>query len=236
MTQKSQSVLSCPSTEETAFWATIDADPDNDAIRLIFADWLEERGDPRAAGVRNRCEQIRRIKEKFPRLKNADGHFSYWGAHRHRYQLQPPLPAATLRALEAHYGVRLPDDYFDFVVRIGEAGAGPSYGIESVRKVCYDGMAKPFPFDGTAGPDAAYDLQEDAAGCIRLAQHGCGSDAYLVISGSEAGKVWEFWGAADCLWHPTGMTFLAWYERWLDEGLSSAEGGQCHELWRPGGW
>lgn len=107
-------------------------------------------------------------------------------------------------------------------MRIAEAGAGPSYGIESVRKVCYEGMETAFPFEGPADPESGYELPEDTAGCILLAEHGCASNAYLVISGQEAGKVWEFWGGADELWHPTGMGFLQWYEAWLDEGLREA--------------
>src|SRR5262245_4317067 len=163
MTQESKAALSRPSDYEVAFWMAIDADPDDDTIRLIFADWLEERGDPRADAIRNRCEQIRRIKDKFSRLESADQGLSYGHAHSHRYQLLPPLPAATLRALEGRYGVRFPDDYFDFVVRFAEAGAGPSLGIQSVRQVCYD-LATPFPFDGTADPDSVYDLPGGGAG------------------------------------------------------------------------
>jgi uncharacterized protein (TIGR02996 family) len=39
-------------TEETAFQAALDAEPGNSGLRLVFADWLEERGDWRAAGYR----------------------------------------------------------------------------------------------------------------------------------------------------------------------------------------
>src|SRR5580704_11727592 len=31
-------------------------DPDDDAPRLIYADWLEERGDPRGEFIRVQCE------------------------------------------------------------------------------------------------------------------------------------------------------------------------------------
>src|SRR5205807_10301364 len=31
-------------------------DPDDDMLRLIYADWLEERGDPRAEFIRVQCE------------------------------------------------------------------------------------------------------------------------------------------------------------------------------------
>jgi len=39
-------------TEEDAFQAKLDADPDDATTRLVFADWLDERGDPRASGYR----------------------------------------------------------------------------------------------------------------------------------------------------------------------------------------
>src|SRR4051794_23581086 len=40
-------------SDESAFLAALRANPDDDAARLVFADWLDERGDPRAAWVRN---------------------------------------------------------------------------------------------------------------------------------------------------------------------------------------
>lgn len=39
-------------TDELSFQRTLDADPSLWRVRLTFADWLEERGDPRAAGMR----------------------------------------------------------------------------------------------------------------------------------------------------------------------------------------
>ena len=37
---------------EDAFQGYLDAHPDDHLARLVFADWLEERGDPRAEGYR----------------------------------------------------------------------------------------------------------------------------------------------------------------------------------------
>jgi uncharacterized protein (TIGR02996 family) len=37
---------------EDDFHAALDADPSNSAMRLVFADWLEEHGDRRAGGYR----------------------------------------------------------------------------------------------------------------------------------------------------------------------------------------
>lgn len=42
---------------EAPFLAAIRADLESDTPRLIFADWLEERGDPRAQLIRVQCEQ-----------------------------------------------------------------------------------------------------------------------------------------------------------------------------------
>jgi uncharacterized protein (TIGR02996 family) len=39
-------------TTEEDFQNALDAEPDNHHLRLVFADWLEERGDIRAAGYR----------------------------------------------------------------------------------------------------------------------------------------------------------------------------------------
>jgi uncharacterized protein (TIGR02996 family) len=43
-------------TDEEAFIQAIAQSPDDDVPRLIFADWLEERGDPRGKFIRVQCE------------------------------------------------------------------------------------------------------------------------------------------------------------------------------------
>jgi uncharacterized protein (TIGR02996 family) len=44
---------------EQAFLQAIIENPDDDAPRLIFADWLDERGDPRAPFIRIQCRLAR---------------------------------------------------------------------------------------------------------------------------------------------------------------------------------
>jgi uncharacterized protein (TIGR02996 family) len=56
-------------TPEQAFLQDILANPDDDAPRLIFADWLEEHGDAlRAEFIRVQCE-LARLAEDDPRLR-----------------------------------------------------------------------------------------------------------------------------------------------------------------------
>jgi uncharacterized protein (TIGR02996 family) len=44
---------------EDAFIAAVLEDPGADLHRLVYADWLEERGDPRAEFLRAECELLR---------------------------------------------------------------------------------------------------------------------------------------------------------------------------------
>ena len=41
--------------DHAGFLEAIAAHPDDDAPRLVYADWLEERGDPRGAFIRLQC-------------------------------------------------------------------------------------------------------------------------------------------------------------------------------------
>jgi carbon storage regulator len=45
----------CRSPEENAFLQGIQEKPEDEGLRLIFADWLEERGDPLAELIRTQC-------------------------------------------------------------------------------------------------------------------------------------------------------------------------------------
>src|ERR1700694_4004760 len=53
-------------THDDAFVQAIIDRPDDDAPRLIYADWLEERGDPRGEFIRVQCA-LARMDEYDPR-------------------------------------------------------------------------------------------------------------------------------------------------------------------------
>src|SRR5438045_2176597 len=62
-----------------AIWDT----PHDDGPRLIYADWLEERGDPRGEFIRVQCELARRGAQDTARLrarerKLAEAHAKDW--------------------------------------------------------------------------------------------------------------------------------------------------------------
>lgn len=70
-------------TSEEDFQTMLDANPDDHATRLVFADWLQDRDDPRAEGYRalganefHACDSLpatgsRRKKKWLPRLETC---------------------------------------------------------------------------------------------------------------------------------------------------------------------
>ncbi|BAJ27124.1 hypothetical protein KSE_12935 [Kitasatospora setae KM-6054] len=55
-----------------------------------------------------------------------------FGASRHGYRLQPPLPEEAIRSFEHLHGVTLPASYRDFLGTVADGGAGPHYGLLSL--------------------------------------------------------------------------------------------------------
>ncbi len=59
-------------SDETAFLKNILDDPDEDANRLVYADWLEERGDPRGELIRLQVGQGPLVDRDLSRLQVHD--------------------------------------------------------------------------------------------------------------------------------------------------------------------
>src|SRR5207244_2028609 len=59
-------------TEAEAFLARIRAFPDDDAPRLVFADWLDEQNDPRGAFIRVQIA-LAQLAEEETAAGDADG-------------------------------------------------------------------------------------------------------------------------------------------------------------------
>jgi hypothetical protein len=57
-----------------------------------------------------------------------------FGAGGHQFRLLDPLTHQELTDLEGQLGVRLPDDYREFLLQVGAGGAGPAYGVFPVQK------------------------------------------------------------------------------------------------------
>jgi uncharacterized protein (TIGR02996 family) len=64
--------------DEQSFLDEITAHPDDDVPRLIYADWLEEREDPRGEFIRVQCElaKLRKTQKRFAELRQRERELS----------------------------------------------------------------------------------------------------------------------------------------------------------------
>ncbi|MGC5327662.1 SMI1/KNR4 family protein [Brevibacillus sp. SYSU BS000544] len=178
----------------------------------------------------NRFDQIR---QKLDYLKELDARYKVFYSKRHRYQFNPVLTKEEIQLFENKYAISLPEDYRDFLMNVGNGGAGPSYGLIPLveyndvtdEPISHESLAKPFPYTSDwKNHDDEEDLREnDRQGTITLCDHGCGVYHILVISGPEKGKVWY---DARCDGYGMGRvanSFLSWYEDWLDRAIKEIE-------------
>jgi uncharacterized protein (TIGR02996 family) len=86
-------------SEEAAFLATIRERPDDDGPRLIFADFLDERGDPRGAFIRIQCALARMSVDDPRRAELTDREQALLDANRSRW-------AAPFRGLASVTAIR----------------------------------------------------------------------------------------------------------------------------------
>lgn len=81
------------------------------------------------AKPRDRAALWRPVRESLRALADADPRFTRFGAAAHRYQPRPVLSERRVAELESSAGLRLPEDYRDFLLEVGDGGAGPYYGL-----------------------------------------------------------------------------------------------------------
>lgn len=75
-------------TDESAFQESLNADPDNHFLREVFADYLEEQGDPRSLGYRWMGENRKR-----PYRHYSHRDWSWWNLGNDEYSHTEDLPS-----------------------------------------------------------------------------------------------------------------------------------------------
>ncbi|MEZ4369552.1 MAG: SMI1/KNR4 family protein [Polyangiaceae bacterium] len=146
------------------------------------------------------------------------------------WTLNPPLRLSTIVTFEAAYRVRLPEEYRDFLLHIGNGGAGPEGGLcrseDYERRGRTDLERLHVEFDADAA-EQDWDPEEEVDGdvmddCLPLVDTAEGI-YWLVVSGPYAGELWWDTRSDDSL-PPEPVvddegevTFRAWYDAWLDE-------------------
>jgi hypothetical protein len=62
-------------------------------------------------------------------LRQRDSGFELFGSLGHRYQLNPQLSELEVAEFEDQHSIRLPEAYRQFLLNVGDGGAGPYYGV-----------------------------------------------------------------------------------------------------------
>ncbi|WP_020469468.1 SMI1/KNR4 family protein [Zavarzinella formosa] len=75
-------------------------------------------------------EWIERLLAKLERVRQTDHEFLGYGAWRHWYRFGPKLAPSLIAWLEAKYGIELPEQYRQFLIEVGNGGAGPYNGLQ----------------------------------------------------------------------------------------------------------
>ncbi|MCF3109577.1 SMI1/KNR4 family protein [Niabella sp. CC-SYL272] len=85
-------------------------------------------------------QEIERISQKLQLLRDADPDLVLFGAKKHKYRLNDPLPAEVLAQFEAAHSIKLPEGFSDFYTTLGNGGAGPFYGLEPLENVLFSDL------------------------------------------------------------------------------------------------
>lgn len=130
------------------------------------------------------------IRVGLERLRTTKRPPKVFGADSHEFRLYPPLSEATVREFEVKYRIRLPEDYREFLIDLGNGGAGPFYGVFKLGDMDdsfdfkewkeADGfvgvLSKPFPHatawnDTTGEPEETDDEEEFEKALEAFGQH-----------------------------------------------------------------
>ncbi|MFI5148246.1 MAG: SMI1/KNR4 family protein [Bacteroidia bacterium] len=158
---------------------------------------------------------LQRIKSKLSDLKKLDGEYALFGAHKHKYVLNPPCTEKQVSDFELKNKIKLPEGYRDFLLVIGNGGSGPYYGLEPLENGLFadldykspdrlNDLSKEFPFtdkwnmnfrglgeaEYSKKKKEEYYKAEFSNGLLRICNYGCGVSINLVVNGSEYGNIW----------------------------------------------
>jgi len=140
-------------------------------------------------------------------------------------ELGPPCQLEHVVDLERRLDVRFPESYRDFVLQVGDGGAGPGQGLWPLRRSArwadrgvYSPryLATPFPFTARVPGEYFDDLDDDdlLTGSMVIAEIGHGSYFRMVVTGETCGRVWRDDVRLGGSLSP-GLDFADWYTNWL---------------------
>ena len=191
----------------------------------------------------------KRILKLLEQAKAKDPDLVRFGAYSHKYKLSPPASEETIQKFEEQEGIRLPEEYRDFLLFVGNGGAGPYYGLYGVKTqekelhdshgsrlyrvqeepVIYPKMSDE-DWNRVADPEGRRKGEEvyPYTGVLPIGTQGCTLMTGLMLTGPYRGQVVyydnDFCGPP---FFVREKGFLSWYERWLREVIAGYNDEEC---------
>lgn len=190
---------------------------------------------------------VESIREKLTILAGRDWP-AEWGAHEaatvkdflgwgHRYKFADTLTEIEVEAFEKRFEVNLPKDYRQFLLELGNGGAGPACGVYRLGddeegplpEMVLQNLASDFSFTGPwndadlLGDPEQYYSDDLMAGAMPITSDGCSLAYWLVVSGPCSGQIWldkrtDDEGIAPMTTAKGEPLFFGeWYSIWLDD-------------------
>ena len=184
------------------------------------------------------------VKEKRTRAIESKTSFK---SGKYSLEKNPPIAIDEVIEIENQYDIKFPAEYRAFITTIANGGFGLLSlqnsllywdGVEQEKKPNKDFLEIPFPHTFAYNPlDDPYILELGekcdrgeitdkefrkicnylTAGTITISLEGCGYSSFMVITGETRGQVWFNADGGSGGYIPLNLSFLDWYEEWLDE-------------------
>lgn len=189
------------------------------------------------------------IKRRIEILRKADPDFRIHGSNQHKYVLNTRLTESEILAFESEHSIRLPQQYRQFLLLVGNGGAGPGYGLERLGCIYnedwgrmtaligqlnevfpYDNKWNEPPIDANLPVEQQYRVQDEywdskqVNGAVPICHLGCNQRQMLIVKGSERGHVWFDDRADWCGLYPvrTDSKNRATFLEWYEEWLNNS--------------
>lgn len=98
----------------------------------------------------------RAVLEGVKELRRSDPELRIFGAISHRYRFNPRAAEPEVASFERRWGMKLPADYREFLLDVGNGGAGPFYGVFRMGEWDGAGEGEPWKADIIGDPSKPF--------------------------------------------------------------------------------
>lgn len=167
---------------------------------------------------------IQLAQNKLSELRVRDSGLSLFGAAAHRYALNPVAAPETIATFEKRNQCVLPETYRDFLIHLGNGGAGPSYGVFPLGMMDHLHDLSPWSEDWVK-PSEPFPFTEAYNNDSALRQGAPGESAFPSTSAYEAAYD-EWWDE-----HGEQLSMEYWEEHELRGAIPIVHHGCAQRTW-----